>query len=580
MRTLKEMGVEAVCRVYDPFNIHGMSLTMLLKHADGWDYTRFLLLLSPFDRDLFKDFLNNTGSREPYRIFTPDVAALNRNSFYLENNMIQDIGNAPNDSEANLSFLSAEWRNNENISFRYEAFPQKWKRKIIRVTSSIFPPYNNVLKEKPTKFGQCINAGHLCRVPIKRGNITEGWRECCCGGIAVSLFDLITKQLNIKYDLYLVEDNKFGGKNVTGGWNGMIGELINNKADIAINGFNPTRERLKEVSFTSAYQHDYLSFVKRKLSFEEIDFVNWEFVRTMESDLALWILFSTVFSATFIVFSENIGYLLRSKKYFSTREVMTYIFGLAFQRDMGGRNPLRWGGRVVALSYAASMTVIMTTYTAHLTAKNIQIVPKNTFLGLKDQRLLKPTDDFKIALMSATSFEAMFRDGSEDYKRFWAFSKKYAVSSNSEGVEKVYTGELDAFIIEAIASRTITSHSKYCENLEVFVENKTQMEVSFPYRKDFPLGEEISRQILKVREDYKIKDIIERWVYIPQCTSSMKNFTKFDVNYFGGIIFICAILLLVSIFLILAENFHTHVKMRRRTRCRQRSSTSITNISF
>lgn len=55
-------------------------------------------------------------------------------------------------------------------------------------------------------------------------------------------------------------------------------------------------------------------------------------------------------------------------------------------------------------------------------------------------QLLKPTDDFKIALMSATSFEAMFRDGSEDYKRFWAFSKKYAVSSNSEGVEKVYTG--------------------------------------------------------------------------------------------------------------------------------------------
>ena len=223
---------------------------------------------------------------------------------------------------------------------------------------------------------------------IQQGNESGGWRDCCCGGIAISLFDLITKQLNVKYDLYLVEDNKFGGKNETGGWNGMIGELINNKADIAINGFNPTRERLKEeLHFTSAYQHDYLSFVKRKSSFEEIDFVNWEFVRTMETDLALWILFSTVFSAAFIVFSENIGYLMRSKEYFSTREVMTYIFGLTFQRDMGGRNPLRWGGRVVALSYAAAMTVVMTTYTAHLTAKNIQVVPKNSFLGLKDPRV-------------------------------------------------------------------------------------------------------------------------------------------------------------------------------------------------
>ena len=99
MDALYESGVEAVCRVYDPFNIRGMSLTILLKHADGWDYNRFLLLLSPFDNDLFREFLDNTGSRKPYRIFTPNVTNSGRNQMYLRKNQLSDIESVFNQSE-------------------------------------------------------------------------------------------------------------------------------------------------------------------------------------------------------------------------------------------------------------------------------------------------------------------------------------------------------------------------------------------------------------------------------------------------------------------------------------------------
>ena len=259
---------------------------------------------------------------------------------------------------------------------------------LIRATTINYYPFNIILEHKPTIYKKCVIGGHLCYEPKIMPNKSTVWEARCCDGISVSLFQMIADELNFKYELYLVEDGLFGGIGENGTWNGMLGDVIYKKADIAINGFNPTKDRVKQVHFTHPYMYDNLAFVLRKPSKQMISFVNWEFVRTMESQLAVCILLSTVVSALFIVCSENVGFLIRHKPYFSTREVMTYIFGLAFQRDMGGKNPLKWGGRVAALSYAGAMTIVMTTYTAHLTAKNIQTEIVDDFKGLKDERVI------------------------------------------------------------------------------------------------------------------------------------------------------------------------------------------------
>ena len=270
----------------------------------------------------------------------------------------------------------------------------KEKEKYIRVTSAIYYPYSVLIDIMPTSYGKCVKAGHLCYEPVKKKSKGNGtcsveitWLARCCDGISISLLHLVSQKLNFNYDIYLTVDNKFGGKNHKGEWVGMIGDIINGRADFAANGFNPTPSRLEKVRFTSAYLNDYLSFVMRRSSLKEIPFVNWEFVRTMESDLALLVLISTLSVSIFIVVAENIGFVMRHHKYFSIREVMTYIFGLTFQRDMGGKNPLRWAARIAALSYAAAMMIVMTTYTAHLTAQNIQSETVSDFNGIKDEKV-------------------------------------------------------------------------------------------------------------------------------------------------------------------------------------------------
>ena len=62
-----------------------------------------------------------------------------------------------------------------------------------------------------------------------------------------------------------------------------------------------------------------------------------------------------------ITILENARLLTKSKlaERFSVREVMTYIFGLTFQRDIGAINPRMWSGYLVTLGYASAMTVIL-----------------------------------------------------------------------------------------------------------------------------------------------------------------------------------------------------------------------------
>src|SRR2546422_786523 len=53
-------------------------------------------------------------------------------------------------------------------------------------------------------------------------------------GFAVELIDELSKILGFSYKLKLVSDGRYGSKNATGHWDGMIGEVISGEADMAL----------------------------------------------------------------------------------------------------------------------------------------------------------------------------------------------------------------------------------------------------------------------------------------------------------------------------------------------------------
>ena len=64
--------------------------------------------------------------------------------------------------------------------------------------------------------------------------------------------------------------------------------------------------------------------------------------------------------------------------------ILTYAVGLLFQRDIGGLNPRNFGSRVVSTALAIALMIVMTTYTAVLTARNIVNIKTLPISGIID----------------------------------------------------------------------------------------------------------------------------------------------------------------------------------------------------
>ncbi|MEQ2276627.1 Glutamate receptor ionotropic, delta-1 [Xenotaenia resolanae] len=102
-------------------------------------------------------------------------------------------------------------------------------------------------------------------------------------GFSIDVLDALTKILGFKYDIYQVGDGKYGSALPNGSWNGMIGELIGKRADLAVSAITITPERESVVDFSKRYL-DYSVGILTHKSEEKINI----FSLLAPFDLAVW----------------------------------------------------------------------------------------------------------------------------------------------------------------------------------------------------------------------------------------------------------------------------------------------------
>lgn len=75
-------------------------------------------------------------------------------------------------------------------------------------------------------------------------------------GYSIDLISKISSILGFTYNIRLVSDNRYGSYNKeTREWDGMIKELLNHKADLAIADLTITYERAQVVDFTMPFMN-------------------------------------------------------------------------------------------------------------------------------------------------------------------------------------------------------------------------------------------------------------------------------------------------------------------------------------
>ncbi|CAG5116441.1 unnamed protein product, partial [Candidula unifasciata] len=81
---------------------------------------------------------------------------------------------------------------------------------------------------------------------------TNGTKQMCCTGLSIDLLKRLGEMLNFDVELSEVADGNYGSplnQNMTE-WNGMLGTLIKNQADMAIGALSITPERSMAVDFS------------------------------------------------------------------------------------------------------------------------------------------------------------------------------------------------------------------------------------------------------------------------------------------------------------------------------------------
>ena len=191
---------------------------------------------------------------------------------------------------------------------------------------------------------------------------------------------------------FSVEDEFYGTKK-NGTWNGMVGDILKGKAEIAIAGLTITQQRSTVIDFSEPFMLIDLGIVISKHT-ETIEFMNFKLFNFITIDFrwSLLILFMT--GAIFVCLLQNKQCAiikcsktdLKASRY-PWREGFSYFSGLTFQRDLGGKPPTRFGAQVSATGSAFAMVVITTAYTAVMTASTVRQEGRPPFLGLKDDRV-------------------------------------------------------------------------------------------------------------------------------------------------------------------------------------------------
>jgi glutamate receptor, ionotropic, invertebrate len=83
---------------------------------------------------------------------------------------------------------------------------------------------------------------------IRDESAPKGFRGYC-----IDLIDAIAQIIHFDYEIWEVEDKKFGSMNDKGEWNGVVRKLIDKQADIGLGSMSVMAERETVIDFTVPY---------------------------------------------------------------------------------------------------------------------------------------------------------------------------------------------------------------------------------------------------------------------------------------------------------------------------------------
>uniref|UniRef100_A0A4W6DK39 Glutamate receptor n=1 Tax=Lates calcarifer TaxID=8187 RepID=A0A4W6DK39_LATCA len=395
-------------------------------------------------------------------------------------------------------------------------------------------------------------------------------------GFCIDLLKELSNILGFTYEIRLVPDGKYGSQDDKGQWNGMIRELIEHRADLAVAPLTITYMREKFIDFSKPFMSMGISILYRKPNATNNGF--FSFLNPMTPDIWVYILLAYlgVSCVLFVIarFSpyewydahpcnpgsdvvENNFTLLNS-----------FWFGVGSLMQQGSElMPKALSTRIIGGIWWFFTLIIISSYTANLAA----------FLTV--ERMDSPVDSADDIAKQTKIEYGVVKDGAtmtffkkskvSTFEKMWAFmSSKPSTSlvkSIEDGIQRVLKSDY-ALIMESTTIDYITRRNCNLTQVGGLIDSKGYgigTPLGSPYR------DKITIAILSILEDGRLHMLKEKWWSGSSCLDEERRETgPMGIQNLGGIFIVLASGLVLSVFVAIAEFIY---KLRKTAERDQRS---------
>ncbi|XP_049838251.1 glutamate receptor ionotropic, kainate 2-like isoform X2 [Schistocerca gregaria] len=385
-------------------------------------------------------------------------------------------------------------------------------------------------------------------------------------GFCIDLLREIAAMVGFEYRIELVPDGKYGVYDLeTGEWNGIVRQLMDKKADLAVGSMTINYARESVIDFTKPFMNLGISILFKVPTSAPTRL--FSFMNPLAVEIWLYVLAAYVLvSITMFVVARFSPYEWHNphpcdtendliENQFSLANSFWFTIGTLMQQG-SDLNPKATSTRIVGGIWWFFTLIIISSYTANLAAF---LTVERMITPIENAEDLAGQTDISYGTLDSGSTMTFFRDSMiETYKKMWRFmeNKKPSVfvSTYEEGIQRVLEGNY-AFLMESTMLDYIVQRDCNLTQIGGLLDSKG-------YGIATPMGspwrDKISLAILELQEKGEIQILYDKWWKNPgdTCTRTEKGkeskANALGVDNIGGVfvVLLCglAIAVIVAIF--------------------------------
>ncbi|XP_059159677.1 glutamate receptor ionotropic, NMDA 2B-like [Physella acuta] len=393
----------------------------------------------------------------------------------------------------------------------------KPKRHFLRIVTREEPPF--VEYRDLSQNGSCGHFSYLCHVYDRDKNefrISNTTVKRCCTGLSIDFLHRLSVALNFDFYLYEVEDYQWGNKNSDGNWDGIVGDLVHGKADMAVASMTIDEDRSTAINFSVPYMETGITFIvairegaiSATAFLEPYDYPSWCLILVC----SVHVTGASIFLFEWLSpYGLDHGRKLSPTYKFSLFRTFWLMWAMLFGAAVTTDTPRGVSSKFMSNIWALFALVFSASYTANLAAFMITKEEYYDLSGMQDWRLQKPyamNPPFRFATIANGTTESNIKKNNAN---MYEYMKKYTQRSVEQAMESLKTQTLHAFIYDASVLKYQEGKDKDCRLITVGNWYATTgYGVGFPFKS--PWLDRVNNVILNLQYEGEMERLKEFWL--------------------------------------------------------------------